>query len=66
MLFRSGALVGEFVASSDQGLGALVEIAKNQYNVALMCATVIVLALMAALFYGIAWGLTRLSERISM
>lgn len=60
-----GALVGEFVTNADHGLGALVQIAENQYNVALMFATVIVLAVMAALFYGIAWGLTRLSECIS-
>ncbi len=61
-----GALVGEFVTNADHGLGALVQIAENQYNVALMFATVIVLAVLAALFYGIAWGLTRLSESISM
>ncbi|MGH2510763.1 MAG: ABC transporter permease, partial [Ktedonobacteraceae bacterium] len=61
-----GALVGEFVMQADQGLGALVLIAKNQYNMPLMFATVIVLAGIAALFYGIAWGLTKLSETIFM
>jgi NitT/TauT family transport system permease protein len=59
-----GALVGEFVAGGDQGLGSLVEIAKNQYNMPLMFATVVILALLAALFYAITWGLTRLSEAI--
>lgn len=61
-----GALVGEFVAGGDQGLGSLVEIAKNQYNMPLMFATVVILALLAALFYAITWGLTRLSEAIYM
>ncbi len=61
-----GALVGEFVTGTDKGLGALVQIAMNQYNVSLMFATVVVLAIMAALFYGITWGLTRLSEAIYM
>ena len=59
----TGALVGEFVNNSDQGLGALVQIAKSQYNLPLMFATVIILALLAALFYGFARGLTKLSER---
>jgi NitT/TauT family transport system permease protein len=60
-----GALVGEFVTNTDQGLGALVQIAKNQYDVPLMFATVLVLATMAAIFYGVTWGLTRLSEVFS-
>jgi putative riboflavin transport system permease protein len=62
----TGALVGEIVAGGDLGLGSLVLIAKNQYDMPLMFATVVILAGMAALFYGIAWGLTRLSETISM
>jgi NitT/TauT family transport system permease protein len=57
-----GALVGEFVSGGDQGLGALVQIAKSQYNISLMFATVAVLAILAVLFYGIARGLTMLSE----
>lgn len=60
----TGALVGEFVTGSDQGLGALVQIAKSQYNLALMFATVVVLACLAAILYGITKGLTRLSEAI--
>jgi NitT/TauT family transport system permease protein len=59
-----GALVGEFVAASDQGLGALVQVAKSQYNMSLMFATVVILAVLAALFYGISQGLTRLTEKI--
>ena len=61
-----GALVGEIVAGGDQGLGSLVQIAKSQYNISLMFATVIILAIMAAIFYGISWGLTKLSEAIYM
>jgi NitT/TauT family transport system permease protein len=60
-----GALVGEFVTNTDQGLGALVQIAKNQYDVPLMFATVLVLAVIAALFYGVTWGLTRLSQALT-
>jgi NitT/TauT family transport system permease protein len=59
-----GALVGEFVTNTDQGLGALVQIAKNQYDVPLMFATVLVLAVLAVIFYGITWGLTRLTEAV--
>jgi NitT/TauT family transport system permease protein len=61
-----GALVGEFVTNTDQGLGALVQIAKNQYDVPLMFATVLVLAIIAAFFYGVTWGLTRLSQALTI
>jgi NitT/TauT family transport system permease protein len=61
-----GALVGEFVTAADQGLGALVQIAMNQYNTSLMFATVIILAGIAAVFYAISWGLTKASEAIYM
>jgi NitT/TauT family transport system permease protein len=60
----TGALVGEFVVAGDQGLGALVELAKSQFDLAQMFATVIVLACLAALLYGITRGLTRLTEAI--
>lgn len=60
----TGALVGEFVVSGDQGLGALVQIAKSQFDVALMFAIVIILALLAAVLYGITRGLTRLTEAV--
>ncbi|HEY0754002.1 MAG TPA: ABC transporter permease [Ktedonobacteraceae bacterium] len=60
----TGALVGEFVAGGDQGLGALVQYAKSQYDLAQMFAIVIILAAMAALLYWITKGLTRLTETI--
>lgn len=59
-----GALVGEFVGGGNLGLGALVEIAKEQYDIALMFATIIVLAALAALYYGVTWLLTKLAEAI--
>lgn len=59
-----GAVVSEFVIGSDQGLGGLLLQAKNQYNMPFMFATVGVLALLAALYYGIGWGLTKLSEAV--
>ena len=62
----TGALVGEFVVTSDEGLGTLVLIARSQFNTSLMFATVLVLAVLAALFYGLSMGLTRLSRIISM
>ncbi|HVB62824.1 MAG TPA: ABC transporter permease [Ktedonobacteraceae bacterium] len=60
----TGALVGEFVGGGNLGLGALVQIAKEQYNIELMFATIIVLAVLAALYYGAAWLLTKLAEAI--
>jgi NitT/TauT family transport system permease protein len=60
----TGALVGEFVTSNDQGLGALVLLAKNQYNLAQMFAIVCILALLAAILYGFTRGLTRLTEAV--
>jgi NitT/TauT family transport system permease protein len=58
-----GALVGEFVGGS-QGLGALVLMAKNQFNTPFMFATVLVLAGLAALYYGITWLLTKIAEAV--
>ncbi len=58
-----GALVGEFVGG-DQGLGALVLMAKNQFNTPFMFATVLVLAALAALYYGITWLLTKVAEAV--
>ena len=60
----TGALVGEFVAGGDQGLGALVLIAKNQYNTPLMFSALIVLAALAAVYYGATWLLVKLAERV--
>jgi NitT/TauT family transport system permease protein len=60
----TGALVGEFMAGGNQGLGVLVVLAKNQYDLAQMFATVGVLACLAAILYGITRGLTWLTEVI--
>ena len=59
-----GALVGEFVGGGSQGLGALVLMAKNQFNTPFMFATVLVLAGLAALYYGITWLLTKVAEAV--
>src|SRR6266536_566802 len=58
----TGALVGEFVSSSGQGLGALVFLAKDQFNTPLLFATLIVLAGLAALYYGTSWLLVNLAR----
>ncbi len=60
----TGALVAEFVQGGDQGLGSLLLIAKNQYNTPLMFATLVILAVLAALYYGSTWLLARLAERV--
>jgi NitT/TauT family transport system permease protein len=54
----TGAVVGEFVVG-DQGLGGLLMIASYQSNRPLEFATLLTLALLAAIFYGLA----RLAER---
>ena len=59
-----GAIVGEFINQGDQGLGSLVLSARNQFDSALLFATLIVMALMATLYYGFAWALTRLANRV--
>ncbi len=60
----TGALVGEFVSNSGQGLGALVFLAKDQFNTPLLFATLLVLAGLAALYYGASWLLVKLAEAI--
>ncbi|HEY7418967.1 MAG TPA: ABC transporter permease [Ktedonobacteraceae bacterium] len=60
----TGALVGEFVGGGDQGLGALILIAKNQYNMPLMFATLVVLGVLAAAYYGSTWLLIKLANAI--
>ena len=60
----TGALVGEFVLSGDQGLGSLVLQAKNQFNLPLMFATLVILAGLAALYYGASGLLVKLAEAI--
>jgi len=58
----TGALVGEFVGGGDQGLGALVQIAREQFNLPLLFATLLILAVLAALYYGFTWLLVKLAE----
>lgn len=60
----TGALVGEFVKGPDTGLGALVMIAKSQYDTPAMFATLIVLALLAALYYGATGLLDKLASAL--
>ena len=60
----TGALVGEFVSGGDLGLGALVQIAKTQYNTPFMFATLVVLGGLAALYYGFSWLLAKLAEAV--
>src|SRR5579859_500948 len=59
-----GAIVGEFINQGDQGLGSLVLSARNQYDSALLFATLFVMALMATLYYGLAWALTKLANSV--
>ncbi|MBO0783340.1 MAG: ABC transporter permease subunit, partial [Ktedonobacteraceae bacterium] len=60
----TGAIVGEFVKSGTLGLGTLVVIAKNQYDTPAMFATLAVLAVLAALYYGIAGLLSKLARTV--
>jgi len=60
----TGALVGEFVSSSGQGLGALVFLAKDQFNAPLLFATLIILAVLAAFYYSATWSLVKLADAI--
>ena len=59
-----GAIVGEFINQGDQGLGSLVLSARNQFDSALLFATLFFMAIMATLYYGFAWALTKLANRI--
>lgn len=60
----TGAIVAEFVSGGDAGLGSLVLQAKNQFNTPLMFATLVVLAVLAALYYSTTWLLVRLVEAV--
>ena len=62
ILSITGALVGEFVSNSAQGLGALVFEAKDQFNAPLLFATLIFLAGLAVIYYGVSWLLTKLAD----
>ncbi|HLX59516.1 MAG TPA: ABC transporter permease [Ktedonobacteraceae bacterium] len=59
-----GAIVGEFINQGDQGLGSLVLSARNQFDSALLFATLIVMACLAALYFGSSWALSKLANRI--
>ncbi len=61
ILSITGALVGEFVNNSAQGLGALVFEAKDQFNAPLLFATLIFLAALAAMYYSFSWLLVKLA-----
>ncbi|HET9111103.1 MAG TPA: ABC transporter permease [Ktedonobacterales bacterium] len=62
----TGAVVGEFVLS-DQGLGGLLTIARGNFDMPLEFATLLALALMATILYGVArfieWLLVYLEAR---
>ncbi len=59
-----GAVVGEFVSGGDQGLGALVQIAKEQYDTPSLFAALVILAALAALYYAVSWLLVKLAEAV--
>jgi NitT/TauT family transport system permease protein len=58
----TGAVIGEFFCSPDKGLGALLQIASHQYNMPFLFATVIVLAVLALIYYSFTWLLVKLAE----
>jgi NitT/TauT family transport system permease protein len=60
----TGAIVGEFFCNPDKGLGALVQIASNQYNMPFLFATIIILALLAAIYYSATWLLVKVAQAI--
>jgi len=59
-----GAVVGEFVSGGDQGLGALVQIAREQYDTPSLFAALLILAVLAALYYAASWLLVKLAEAV--
>ncbi len=58
----TGALVGEFVNNSAQGLGALVFEAKDQFNAPLLFATLIFLTGLAGVYYSASWLLVKIAD----
>jgi len=60
----TGAVVGEFVSGGDQGLGALVLLAKDQFDTAFMFATLVVLGMLAAFYYTASWLLVKLVKAV--
>src|SRR5947209_4732359 len=60
----TGALVGEFVSGGDSGLGGLVLLAKDRLDIPFLFATLIILAVLAALYYSASWLLIKLAEAV--
>ena len=60
----TGAVVGEFVVSGDSGLGSLVLLAREQYDTTFLFATLVVLAVLAALYYAFSGALMKLAQTI--
>src|SRR5260370_5262174 len=60
----TGALMGEFVCSPDRGLGGLVQVALSQYNMSFLFAIVVVLAVLASLYYSATWLLVKMAVAI--
>jgi NitT/TauT family transport system permease protein len=60
----TGAIVGEFFNNPDKGLGALVQIASHQYNKPFLFATILILALLAAIYYSLTWLLVKAADSI--
>lgn len=58
----TGALVGEFVSGGDQGLGSLAMVGLHQYNTPLLFATLIVLAVLATIYYSSTWLLVKWAQ----
>ena len=60
----TGALVAEFVIGGDQGLGSLVLLAKDQFDTAFLFAILIVLGVLAFVYFSASWLLVKLAEAI--
>ncbi len=60
----TGAVVAEFVAGGNQGLGVLVQQGFQRYDTPLMFSAIVVLAVLAALYYAATWLLVKLAGRI--
>ena len=60
----TGAVVGEFVSGGDQGLGALVLLAKDQFDMSFLFATLVVLGVLAALYYSASRLLVKLAKTV--
>ncbi len=59
-----GALVGEFVSGGDSGLGGLILQAKSQFDLPLMFAALVILGILATLYYVFSGVLMRIADRV--